>query len=421
MTDRRIGVHADWSAGAPLLLGTMHARPSSGSEVIDFAFSDEALGDTMATKHQLDPRIRAVAGPQYPAHPRRTFGMLADASPDRWGRRLIERRFARDKREHRIAQNARLVESDYLLGVHDAFRAGALRFTLDDDTVFLDDRDRSGAPPFVRLRELEEASRAIESDASDSATIDAALNVLLAPGASLGGARPKATVVDEHGALWIAKFPSAGDTFDVGAWEAVAHRLAQRSGITVADAASTRYTEAGTTFRVRRFDRTPDGKRIHFASAMTLTDHTDGDGAATGASYLDIADVLMSQGAAADEDLAELWLRIVFNIAITNADDHLRNHGFLLSADGWRLSPAYDMNPVPRAAGLALNIDERDNALDFDLVRSVAKIFRIDAAKQAEILTSVRNAIAAWRTVASAAGIARSEQDRMESAFQAPI
>ncbi len=421
MPDRSIGVYADWAAGAdPLPLGIVHARTGVGGEVLDFTFSDGALADRQVRRHRLDPRLQPVAGPQYPARPRRTFGMLADSSPDRWGRTLIERRFARDKREHRIGPNAHLVESDYLLGVHDAFRSGALRFKLAEDGPFLDEDDRSGAPPLVRIRELEAASRVIENDAGDVAAMDEALNVLLAPGASLGGARPKATVVDEQGALWIAKFPSIADRIDVGAWETVVYELAHRSGIRVTDSAFARYTDAGTTFRARRFDRDPHGERIHFASAMTLTDHSDGDGAETGASYLDIVEVLMSQGASTNNDLAELWRRIVFNIAVSNTDDHLQNHGFLLTTNGWRLSPAYDMNPVPNATGLALNIDERDNALDFDLARSVAGLFRIDVAKQREIVGRIREAVADWRTIASSLHIARGEQDRMESAFCAP-
>ena len=423
MADRSIGVYADWARGvAPLRLGIMHARSSgTGGEMVDFVFSDDALVDSQLKKHRLDPRLPAVAGPQFPAHPRRTFGVFADSSPDRWGRRLIERRFARDMREHRIPQSVHLVESDYLLGVHDAFRSGALRFKLNDDGAFLDDRDRAGAPPLVRLRELEAASRVIETNAGDAAAMDDALSVLLAPGASLGGARPKATVADERGALWIAKFPSVSDDRDIGAWEAVVHHLAERSGIRVAKAAWARYTDVGTTFRVRRFDRGADGERIHFASAMTLTDRLDGDGADTGASYLDLADVLMSQGAETGADLTELWRRIVFNIAVSNTDDHLRNHGFLLTANGWRLSPAYDMNPVANAAGLALNVDERDNALDFDLVRSVADVFRVGPERQGEIFASVRAAIADWRSVATSLKISRQEQSEMASAFRVPL
>ncbi len=420
MPDRNIGVYADWTEAAePLHLGTVTARPSGAGEITAFAFSGEALEDPALLRHQLDPRLRAGAGAQYPPQGRRTFGMLADSSPDRWGRMLIERRFARDKRDGRLPQNAHLVESDYLLGVHDAYRSGALRFN-HDDGPFQDDRDHAGAPPFVHLRELEAASRVIESDVPDDPRIDHALDVLLAPGASLGGARPKASVVDERGALWIAKFPSIADDIDVGAWEAVVHCLAQRCAVRVAEGASARYTGAGTTFRLRRFDRREDGTRIHFASAMTLTDHVDGDGASNGASYIDIADVLISHGAAADEDLTELWRRIVFNIAVANSDDHLRNHGFILSPDGWRLSPAYDMNPVRDATGLALNIDERDNALDFDLARSVADIFRVSAAQQREIFAEVREALSSWQTVAAKFGIGKAERERMASAFRSP-
>ncbi|MDP9024367.1 MAG: HipA domain-containing protein, partial [Candidatus Eremiobacteraeota bacterium] len=272
---------------------------------------------------------------------------------------------------------------------------------------------------FVRLRELEAASRALEDDANDDdAATDEWLRLLLAPGASLGGARPKATVIDLEGNLWIAKFPSVKDRYDVGAWELVVARLAERCGLRVPISDARTFASTEHTFLVRRFDRRTSGQRIHFASAMTLTGNQDGAGASTGASYLEIAEIIMSQGATPREDLIELWSRIAFNVMVSNTDDHLRNHGFLLIPNaGWRLSDAYDMNPVPGSSGLSLNIDESDNALDFDLVRSVAPYFRISDAQATSIINRISDVVRDWSEVADSLGIKRRERDDMADAF----
>ncbi len=413
MTDRTIAVYADWSPGdAPIHLGTLHARPGRNAEIFSFALTEKAIGDARLSRQRLDPDVAQGSGPQYPRDGRTQFGMFADASPDRWGRRLIDRRFAQLRRSGALPASVRPRETDYLLGVHDPFRSGALRFKLNDDGPFLADDAASAAPPFVRLRELEAASRALESEAEDDPHLDAQLQLLLAPGASLGGARPKATVCDPGGSLWIAKFPSESDRMNIGAWEYVVHRLAQRCEIVVPDAELRRFGERGHTFLVRRFDRVGSVGRIHFASAMTLTGHRDGDQA----SYVEIAEVLASQGAEANRDLAELWARIVFNVLVSNTDDHLRNHGFLLTAKGWRLAPAFDMNPNPFGTGLALDIDEADNALDLELVRSVAPYFRVR--RPDEIIERLQTGVAAWREIATEVGIARSEQELMASAFE---
>ncbi|MDB5072649.1 MAG: HipA protein [Candidatus Eremiobacteraeota bacterium] len=415
-----IEVYRDWSSDEPATrLGTLRARAGRTGEIFDFTFDDAALADAMLKKQALDPDLGFFPGPQFPKNGRTTFGVFKDSSPDRWGQTLIRRRFERQKRAGLVPRNAGLGESDYLLGVHDAFRSGALRYKLAADGPFLDNRDGSAAPPFVRLRKLEAASRAIENDPNgdDSAT-DEWLRLLLAPGASLGGARPKATVVDLDGHLWVAKFPSVKDHYDVGAWESVLQQLADRSGLRVPVSNARKFASAEHTFLARRFDRSESGTRIHFASAMTLTGRNDGDDASAGASYLEIAEVLASHGATPREDLIELWSRIVFSVMVSNTDDHLRNHGFLLTpGSGWRLSPAYDMNPAARSTGLALNIDETDNALDLDLVRSVAPYFRIKARQASEIISRIADAVRNWRDVASALGIKRSEQDEMADAF----
>jgi serine/threonine-protein kinase HipA len=416
-----IEVYADWSESEPAKrLGTLRVRQARTGELFDFTFATAALDDTSLTRQMLDPDLGRFPGAQFPKDGRTTFGIFKDSSPDRWGEMLIRRRFDRDKRGGLVARTARLGASDYLLGVHDLFRSGALRYKLNDEGPFLDDRDGSAAPPFVRLRELEAASRAIESDPhnEDRAT-DEWLRLLLAPGASLGGARPKATVADSDGNLWIAKFPSIKDRYDVGAWELVVQKLAERSGLHVPPSEARAFTDTGHTFLVRRFDRRESRTRIHFASAMTLSGRVDGDDASSGASYLEIAEVITSHGAAARDDLQELWTRIAFNIMVSNVDDHLRNHGFLLHPDsGWRLSPAYDMNPVPDSTGLSLNIDESDNALDLGLARSVAPYFRIKDAEARSIVARIADAVRGWPDVASALGISRSEQRELADAFR---
>jgi serine/threonine-protein kinase HipA len=417
-----IEVYADWyNTEQTKHLGTLRARPGRTGELFDYTFDDAALNDPTLEGQTLDPDLRLFSGPQFPRDGRSMFGVFKDSSPDRWGENLIRRRFDRDKRAGLVPRDARLGESDYLLGVHDMFRSGALRYKLNSDGPFLDNRDGTAAPPLVRLRELEAASRAIEEtpEGNDAAT-DEWLRLLLAPGASLGGARPKASVANTDGHLWIAKFPSIKDRYDVGAWEFVVQKLAERCNLHVPTSDVRQFTDAGHTFMVRRFDRSESGARIHFASAMTLTGHVDGAGAATGASYLEIAEVIMSQGAAPREDLIELWTRIVFNIMTSNSDDHLRNHGFLLAPkSGWRLSEAYDMNPVPGSSGLSLNIDESDNALDLDLARSVAPYFRIKDADAKQIIGRVTDAVGQWAEVADSLGIRRSEQDDMADAFRA--
>ncbi|HEX3468849.1 MAG TPA: HipA domain-containing protein [Candidatus Elarobacter sp.] len=419
-----IEVYKDWSSGEPpTLLGTLRPRSGGTGALFDFTFDEHALVDATLAKQSLDPDLGLFAGPQFPKSGRTQFGVFQDSSPDRWGETLIRRRFDRDKRAGRVPKNARLQEQDYLLGVHDAFRSGALRYKLAADGPFLDDRDHNAAPPFVRLRALETASRGIENDTdNDNPATDEWLRLLIAPGASLGGARPKATVVDVSGNLWIAKFPSIKDRYDVGAWEMVVQQLAERCGLRVPASDARTFASSEHTFLVRRFDRRESGGRIHFASAMTLTGNTDGAGASTGASYLEIAEVIMSQGAAPREDLLELWSRIVFNIMVSNTDDHLRNHGFLLAPDaGWRLAPAFDMNPVPDSSGLSLNIDESDNALDLELVRSVAPYFRLKEAQASAIIDRFAKIVSGWRELANPLGIKRGEQDDMTDAFRAAV
>lgn len=268
--------------------------------------------------------------------------------------------------------------------------------------------------------ELEHAARRLDERGSD---LDEAeerrwLSMLIAPGGSLGGARPKAGVVDESGHPWVAKFPSEHDDVDIGAWEAVVHDLAKVAGIDVPEARVGRFSGSGHTFLSRRFDRSEHGGRIHMASAMTLLERQDGDDASTGASYLELAELLIRSGANTGPDLVQLWTRIVFSICVSNTDDHLRNHAFLLTPNGWRLAPAYDMNPNPDSYGLKLNISEFDNTLDLDLALEVSKYFRVDGAQAAALVSKVTGVVKGWREAASARGISVASQQRMKSAFR---
>lgn len=416
-----ITVHADWDGlPAPLRLGVLHTQRGAGTEIFEFAFDAAALAHPSVVELRLDPRLGLFEGRQHPPQGSETFGVFADASPDRWGRLLMRRRLEREQRAEHVSKTARLYESDYLLGVHDAFRVGALRFRLDDTGEFLDNRHGVAAPPFVQLRQLEAASLALERDETNTAAAgDDWLRMLIAPGGSLGGARPKASVVDPAGHLWIAKFPSVRDDSDVGAWELVVHTLARGCGLRVPEGLARRFAKPYHTFLVRRFDRTPRGRRLHFASAMTLTGRKDGDDASTGASYLEIARVLIDHGVQINADLRELWSRIVFNLLVSNTDDHLRNHGFILvPGKGWRLSEAYDINPMPASHGLRLNISEADNALDLDLARSVAPYFRVKPKAASEIIERSQAVVRQWPKIAAGLEIPARQQQWMASAFQ---
>lgn len=416
-----IAVYADWE-GLPQAtqLGWLHAQRSAGREVMQFEFTAPALANRLLHRVALDPRLGWFGGLQYPPQGQGMFGLFADASPDRWGRVLMQRRLERQQRAGVVPRNSRLFESDYLLGVHDLYRSGALRFRRDDAGNFLDDQHDMAAPPFVQLRKLEAASRALERD-EDNRDVrgDEWLRLLIAPGGSLGGARPKASVVDAAGRLWIAKFASVKDHHDVGGWEAVVQTLAAKCGLRVAAAQAKRFATRQHTFLIRRFDRSERGKRLHFASAMTLTGHRDGDDADSGASYLELAQVLIAHGAQTARDLPELWLRIVFNMLVSNNDDHLRNHGFILvPGKGWRLSEVYDINPVPDATGLRLNVSEADNALDLELARSVAPLFRVKPKQAIELIRRCRATVGQWRPLATRLGIPARERDWMAPAFR---
>jgi len=242
--------------------------------------------------------------------------------------------------------------------------------------------------------------------------------MLLAPGSSLGGARPKAGVSYTDGSLWIAKLPSKSDLYDVGAWGMIVNELAQLAGLNVAQAMAKPFYGKYHTFLTKRFDRTATGKRVHFASAMTLLGYSDGVSFQEGVSYLELAEIIIRKGANANQDLKELFKRIVFSICVSNTDDHLRNHGFLLTPAGWMLSPAYDINPNPKGTGLKLNISAHDNSLDLNLALEVASFFRLTDIQAASIIQNTIDNVSKWKQIATKYKISRDEQDRMSSAFR---
>jgi serine/threonine-protein kinase HipA len=411
-----IYVYGDWrELKTSTLIGILGSQITRGHEIFSFAYEKDWINSKFAIL--LDPELKHFTGPQFPSQGKANFGVFTDSSPDRWGRVLMQRREALAARQEDRKVNP-LFDSDYLLGVFDLFRMGGLRFKLDPKGSFLDSQKDYSAPPFIRLRELEEASLRLEEDVNmDDVALNESIMLLLAPGASLGGARPKASIIDPEGNLWIAKFPSRQDDTDIGGWEAVVNQLARQAGIQTAEGYARKFTSKYHSFVTKRFDRIQD-QRIHFASAMTLMGHHDGLSGKEGISYLHLAECIVKYSAQANKDLKELWTRIVFNICVSNTDDHLRNHGFLLTPKGWILSPAYDMNPVVNATGLHLNITEYDNALELDLAREVASRFRVKPAEMEAIIVKVLQSVGRWSQAAKELGISRAEMMRMESAFK---
>lgn len=410
--EKIIYVYDDFSSDGSILLGKLNISLIKGSETYSFEYDKEWLSKNKLL-FNLDPELLPFPGRQFPTG-KNIFGIFADASPDRWGRVLM------NKRERLLAERenrkpAKLHDSDYLLGVYDETRMGGIRFKLEVDGPYLSDDKETAVPPWASLRSLEEASRNFEKD--ENGVTDKWLNQLIRPGSSLGGARPKATVMDPKGQLWIAKFPSKNDDSDTGAWEKVVHDLAGMCGLNVPEAKVEKFSKLGSTFLIKRFDR--DGeKRIHFASAMTLLGKTDGASAADGTSYLDIAGFIKAYGANPKADLIELWKRILFNMAVTNTDDHLRNHAFVFTTKGWILSPLYDVNPVPYGDELSLLVDDEDNRISINLAVQTAPRFGISE-KDAwdyvkDILTTVRDN---WEKLAKEYGLSHGQIEDMRPAF----
>ncbi|MCB9037262.1 MAG: HipA domain-containing protein [Lewinellaceae bacterium] len=397
-------------------MGMLRAEQVRGEEIFSFEYDEQWLQSGFA--QVLDPDLRLFTGPQYITDEKPNFGIFLDSSPDRWGRTLMKRREALQAREEKRKER-RLFESDYLLGVNDISRSGALRFKLNEEGPFLDDNTTFPTPPFSSIRELEHASLRIEDDDFfEDKEASKWLRLLMAPGSSLGGARPKASVRSPEGHLWIAKFPSKNDDRDQGAWESIVNKLAAEAGVRVTQGMAKKFSQKYHTFLAKRFDRSNSSERIHFASAMTLLDYKDGVNHQDGASYLELVEVIEAYGAQPEEDLLELWKRIVFSICVSNTDDHLRNHGFLLTNRGWLLSPAYDINPNEQGVGLSLNIDENSNALDLELAKSVAEYFRVNLKAAENFIRSTKKIVNTWRNKADRLGISKAEQELMKSAFE---
>lgn len=408
-----IYVYENFSGETPQLLGTLFVDHVRGKESYSFEYEADWLKKSKYAI-SLDPDLQMFAGRQYPLGDKDVFGIFADSSPDRWGRVLMTRR-ERIIADQEDRKPRKLLNSDFLLGVYDETRMGAIRFKTDKDGPFLSNDDKTPTPPWTSLRTLEEAARQFEND--ESGLEQQWVKQLIKPGSSLGGARPKATVRDTEGNLWIAKFPSKHDEFNVGAWEKVVHDLAKMCGLNVPESKLTNFSKYGSTFLVKRFDRDGD-RRIHFASAMTMLGKQDGASAADGTSYLDIVSFIKSNGAQPKKDLVELWKRIVFSMAVSNTDDHLRNHGFILTKNGWCLSPMYDVNPIPEGYELSLCVNEDDPTISIELSVDTASYFDIskkDAETMAkEIVLTVRNN---WEKVAEKCGFSRAAMERMRPAF----
>ncbi len=408
---RNIWVYAQWQGMAEAkCIGMLTAQQARGKTAFSFLYDPEWL--SQKEQFLLDPDIEWFQGQQHPIG-KENFGVILDSMPDTWGRTLMKRRAAQEAFENGNTKT-NLYEIDFLLGVHDESRMGALRFKLSQDGPFLNNSKLS-IPHWAKIKELQHAAHEIELN-DDEDEVKHWLDILIAPGSSLGGARPKANILDEEKHPWIAKFPSNTDNTDKAAWEYLAYQLAIDAGINMSLSKLEKITGKFHTFFTKRFDRV-DGERIHFASAMTMTGNNEDTIRDKAGSYLEIAEFIQFHGSNISADLEQLWRRIIFNIAISNTDDHLRNHGFIVHNNGWHLSPAYDINPSIYKNGLALNIDMDNNALDLELAKSVGAFFQLNTQKMNSIIKEVQLAVSSWKKIANQIGIPRNEQVKMAKAF----
>jgi serine/threonine-protein kinase HipA len=395
--------------GVPHLMGRLWGRVRKNKESATFEYDEGWLQHP--ARFSLEPALQLGPGPFHTPADTPMFGAIGDSAPDRWGRALM-RRMERRRAEREGGAPRTLQEVDFLLQVDDEARQGALRFAEHEGGPFLREESVKRIPPLVELPKLLSAAEHVmeETDTEED------LRLLFAPGSSLGGARPKASVREKDGHLAIAKFPRKDDEINTVIWEAVALALAQKAGIAVPDARVETVAKKAVLL-LRRFDR--DGaRRIPFLSAMSMLGSKDLETR----SYLEIVDALRQHGAAPKADMEALWRRLVFNILISNTDDHLRNHGFLYAGqEGWRLSPAYDLNPVPtdiKPRILATAINEDDNTASLTLALEVAEYFDLDEGKAREIAKQVGKAVSKWRDEAARQGLTKNEIDRMASAFE---
>lgn len=400
----------DW-LDEPLLVGELGYESLRGFDSYSFKYDNDWLRQYGSLFLSAD--INNYPGQQYTQPDRDIFGCFSDALPDRWGRLLLNRReqilSAEEKRPVR-----KLSSFDYLMGIDDFSRMGGFRFKESPDGEFINCEKSLRIPPLTDIRALAAASMEIEkSEEQNQLPEKKWLLQLVHPGTSLGGARPKAGVMNDEGQLCVAKFPSKNDDYDVGLWEHASHLLAKKSGVTAAD---TSVIETGGKYHAllsRRFDRTSDGRRKHFASAMTLLGLTDGCDAKTGNGYLDIVDFILQNCCNVEDNLRQLYRRVAFNIAIGNSDDHFRNHGFLLTPKGWTLSPAYDMNPTLNEYQ-ALLINSTTNRADLQVLLDFAEEYMIGREEAGRIIDEVKGGVKNWKSIATRLGISKREMDVFE-------
>ena len=413
-TEKEILVYADWYMfDSPQLIGRLYFASLRGKAVYSFQYDNEWIKKGIS----IDPELPLFSGLHY-ATSNENFGIFKDSSPDRWGQLLMKRR---DILLSKIAKTEPRTLSgiDFLLGVHDSHRMGGLRFKETEDGDFLSNDQSLAAPPWTSLSELEHAAQQYQKSADQLDDISLKwINHLIAPGSSLGGARPKADVLDTNGKIWIAKFPGIQDDSDTGLWEMIIHELAIKSKIAVPNAFVRKHASMYHTYLSQRFDRTEDNKRIHYASAMTMLKRTDGDDAVSGVSYLDLVGFIKSECTDVTTNLEELFRRVLFSVCVSNTDDHLRNHGFIYTESGWSLSPAFDINANETGTGLKLNINEEDNSLDIDLVMNTAPYYLLSGKRAIEIKNEVIKAVSEWRKVAARYRVSPSEIERKARAFR---
>ncbi len=412
-----IHVYSHWTGmKEPVFMGVLKAEFTRGKEIFSFSYSDNWLKSRYS--QMLDPELQLYSGSQYAKDEKQNFGIFLDSSPDRWGRLLMKKREAAMARLLKRPEKT-LRESDYLLGVFDGHWMGALRLKENPDGPFINNNETLASPPWTSIRELEQISLRLEDEeVTDDPEYLKWLTMLVNQGSSLGGARPKANVLDYKNNLWIAKFPGKSDIKDIGGWEMVTNELARNAGLNAVESRIQKFSSKYYTFLTRRFDRTNTGERIYYASAMTMLGYIGGNNFHDGASYLDIVDFLTQYGANIEGDLRELWRRIVFSIFVSNTDDHLRNHGFILTEKGWILSTAFDINPNKDGVGLSLNISLDDNSLDLDFATEVAEYFRLTKEGALKIIEDINNSVTNWRNVAKKHQLQRSEQEIMSKVFE---
>lgn len=403
----------DWLP-APQLMGELGHECLRGTDSYSFRFDEEWLRNHGSLFISAD--LRNYPGMQYTLPRRDIFGCFSDALPDRWGRLLLLRReqilASEEQRPIR-----RLTSFDYLTGIDDFSRMGALRFKLSPNDDYINTTSSLRIPPLADIKSLVAASHEVErSEERNTLPEKRWIQQLVHPGSSLGGARPKAGVLDNDGHLCVAKFPSRNDDYDVALWEHLCHLLAREAGIAVADTSVISVEEHHHVFLSRRFDRTDDGRRRHFASAMTLLGLTDGCNAATGNGYLDIVDFILQHCCDVEWNLRQLYRRVAFNIAAGNSDDHFRNHGFLLTSRGWTLAPAYDMNPTLNTSQ-SLLINRSSNAADLGLLLESSDEYMIPRDEGHGIIQEVLKTVAKWQTIARRLKIPQREIDYFSDAF----